>query len=47
MFNFFFAKIHKKNKISARISEIFMYFCRYILPQKARRAQRVGVTFME
>ena len=26
MFNFFFAKIHKKNKISARISEIFIIF---------------------
>ena len=26
MFNLFFAKIHKKNKISARISEIFIIF---------------------
>lgn len=42
-----FCKNTQKNKISARISEIFMYFCRYILPQKARRAERVGVTFME
>ena len=26
MFNFFFAKIHKKYKINARISEIFVIF---------------------
>ena len=27
--------------------EKYYYFCNCILPQKARRAERVGVTFMK
>lgn len=34
MFNFFFAKIHKKNKISARISEIIIIFANAFFRRK-------------
>lgn len=47
MFNFFFAKIHKKYKINARISEIFIIFANAFFRRKSKGRSGMGVTFME
>ena len=36
MFNFFFAKIHKKYKINARVSEIFIIFANAFFRRKLK-----------